>query len=151
VRSFLLLAIAVCLPLFGCGGESLPTTYLVTGVVTHQGKPVQEAAVTLVPTNEKGRSASGLTDADGKFSVKTYIDPANSPDGALPGDYIVTVSKFTQPKIPDGLTPWEEQAWFTKNPAKSLLPKLYLSPSTSPVKMTVEKADPEPLTIELKD
>jgi len=150
VRSFLFSAV-IATTCVGCGGTEMPTTYPVTGAVTYDGRPVEGAAVALVPTSDKGRSASGITDREGTFSVSTYIDPANSPAGALPGDYIVTISKFSQPDMPKGLTPWEEQTWSTKNPAKSLLPKRYLSPSTSTVKLSVTGADVAPLTIELKD
>jgi hypothetical protein len=43
-----------------------------------------------MPKGDQSRGASGFTDNEGKFELTTY-----SPgDGALPGDYVITVSKF---------------------------------------------------------
>lgn len=70
----------------GCGG-SQPKTYPVTGTVTSQGKPLPDAIVTFVP--EQGRHASGVTDAEGKFTLTT-VQPG---DGAMAGRYRVIVSE----------------------------------------------------------
>ena len=71
----------------GCG-PSRPETAPVTGVVTLDGKPVEGASVMLTPEGE-GRPALGMTDMEGKFSLKTF-EPG---DGAMLGKHHVTVRK----------------------------------------------------------
>ena len=135
----------------GCSGEGFPETHAVTGVVMHQGNPVEGATVTLVPSDPKGRSASGVTDAEGKFAATSYFSPEHQPKGALPGDYAITVSKVEIRELPEGLTPEEAQAAFAElGPPKNLLPNAYRSPNTSGLKVTVGDAPPEPLTLELE-
>jgi len=68
----------------GCGGKDKPVK--VSGVVTLDGAPLADAKVTYINTSG-GRSAWGLTDSEGKFALTTIT----SNDGALPGEYKVTV------------------------------------------------------------
>lgn len=76
-------SLALLAPLAGCGGSSaIP----VQGTVTLDGKPIAEAVVTFAPQAE-GEPASGVTDADGKFTLKRR--EAN--DGVPVGAYAVTV------------------------------------------------------------
>ena len=134
----------------GCGGEDYPETYPVTGVVTYQGSPVQGADVVLVPSNPDVRSAGGYTDAEGKFSVKTYFSPEHHVEGAMSGEYGVTVSMMEKREIPPDLKPEEVMAYHMKlGPPKSLLPKKYSAPNTSGFKVSVGDAPPEPLKLEL--
>jgi len=68
----------------GCGGGKVK----VTGVVLLDGKPVEGAVVTFHPADPgKGHQASGTTDAEGVFRLST----TKPDDGAVPGDYKVTV------------------------------------------------------------
>jgi len=135
----------------GCGGPEFPATYPVTGTVMYKSAAVDGATVNFVPADPKGRSASGITDKDGKFTLKTYIDPEHQPDGAHEGSYTITVSKIPVLTPPPGLDQWQEQEWFTKNGnVKSLLPKKYQIPERTDLKATVGKTN-EPLTLELKD
>jgi len=151
VRSEILTVAAVAsFVLAGCGGEDYPSTVPVTGVVNYQGKALEGATVTLAPTDQKGRSASGITDAEGKFSVKTFYGADHNPEGALPGDYLISVNKVQTVTPPAGMTQWEEQAWFTKQgPPKSFVPAQYTSPERSGLKVTVGKTSPEPLKLDL--
>ncbi|GIX00313.1 MAG: hypothetical protein KatS3mg111_3645 [Pirellulaceae bacterium] len=73
--------------LVGCGSGG-PDPVPVSGKVLYQGKPVADATVTFLSTSG-GRSASGKTAADGTFTLTTN----KTGDGAVPGDYIVTISK----------------------------------------------------------
>jgi hypothetical protein len=136
----------------GCSGNDFPETYPVTGTVTYRGSPVEGATVILVPSDPALRSASGVTDAEGKFSVATYFDPRNQPAGAMSGDYAVTVSKVEAFKAPEGAKREEIEAAFVKaGPPKTLLPKAYQSPETSGFQVKVDSASPEPLSLDLQD
>lgn len=135
----------------GCG-ESYPETYPVTGTVTYNGKPVEGANVALVPSDPAVRSAGGMTDARGSFSVKTYFDSEHQSEGAMPGDYGISVSKPGVVETPAGLKPEEAMAYYMKHgPPKALLPTKYQVPAKSGFKVTVGDASPEPLRLDLKD
>ncbi len=173
MRSHLAVTAAVLLGAAGCSGANFPPTYAVTGVVKYQGKPVEGATVILVPGDAAVRSASGVTDAEGNFSVTTYFDAAHQPGGAMSGRYTVTVVKTAQasnaaspqeaatggrqggmPSVaesPGEMSPQEAMEAFKKNgPPKSLLPKAYGNPATSDLKVTIDGASPAPLDLELK-
>lgn len=84
-----ILAVAVlAAALVGCG-PGHPPTYSVTGIVTLNGDPVEGARVYFAPTDPKGKTASGDTDAQGKFSLRSY----GANDGAQAGSYKVFVTK----------------------------------------------------------
>src|SRR5262245_17600189 len=70
----------------GCGGPDKPVK--VRGVVLLDDQPLAGATVTFLPVAGTSRTANGRTDADGAFRLTTYT----TNDGALPGEYIVTVS-----------------------------------------------------------
>ena len=136
----------------GCWSSGGPTTYPVQGLVQLEGKPVEGATVTLIPQETEGRSASGMTDAEGNFEVTTYVSPALQAKGAMPGVYDIVVSKMEVRELAEDLSPQEAQAAFQKmGPPKNLLPKKYRSPNTSGLSVTIEDGSPEPLTLELED
>jgi hypothetical protein len=90
------LAAALLLTGVGCGRKVKPIR--VEGVVLLDDKPLKDAMVTFVPEEGHGRVAAGLTDDDGKFELTT----ATSGDGALPGNYKVTVA-VAPPPDPDAV------------------------------------------------
>ena len=69
---------------------------MVEGTVTYNGVPLAEATVSFQATAMDGESASGTTDASGRFRL-TSIGAVGSGRGALPGDYRVTVEKRELP------------------------------------------------------
>lgn len=71
----------------GCGPGG-PSLYKAGGTVTHNGQPVSGANVTF--QYEDGNSASGVTDAAGKYTL-TYL---GNPKGAAVGKCMVSVSKI---------------------------------------------------------
>jgi hypothetical protein len=154
--------------LIGCSGSS--PTEKVSGVVTLDGTPVEAAAVTFVPDDPAtGKSAAGITDKDGKFTLTTFVGG----DGALPGSYKIQVSKYETPDgghNPYGAQPAEEPAPAPNRPmteeeerenmqkgytaaaagpkgptraeaAKNNLPAKYASIATSGLAYTVVKGD----------
>ena len=71
--------------LVGCGGQR---PVKVSGTVKLHGQPIEGATVQFVPVKEGGRPATGMTKADGGFSLTTIEDQ----DGAMPGEYKVVIT-----------------------------------------------------------
>ncbi len=78
----------------GCGDDG-PPLHPVTGKVTLEGKPLANAGVMFFPRGSTlGNTCIGITDADGKYSLK----PENrGGTGAPEGDFDVTISKMKDP------------------------------------------------------
>jgi hypothetical protein len=90
--AFLLSAALMALaPLAGCGAKAVGVdgTVPVKGTVKLKGAPLAGATVTFAPSGS-GRSASATTDPQGTFQLTT-LKPG---DGAMPGEYKVTISKL---------------------------------------------------------
>lgn len=78
----------------GCGSGNKVAhrekTVTVSGVVTLNNSPVEGATVTFDPGPASStKAAFGVTDAAGKYSLTTY----ELNDGAMPGEYFVTITK----------------------------------------------------------
>ena len=111
-KTWLALCGGLRLGLAGCGEDpgvtDRPATVPVSGVVTLGGNPVEGATVTFhagVPApgqTAQGNSAVGQTDAEGRFQLKTF--EAN--DGAVPGEYVVTISKYEAAASGGGRAPY---------------------------------------------
>jgi hypothetical protein len=80
------LAAFLVLATVGCGGKD--RLVKVEGVVTLDGQPIAGAIVSFLPDEKGGRFAVGTTAQDGSYRLTTY----QKDDGALPGDYRVTVT-----------------------------------------------------------
>lgn len=61
----------------------------------YAGKPLAGATVSFW-ADKAPRAAVGVTTADGKFSLSMF----DANDGAMPGDNVITVSKFTASAAP---------------------------------------------------
>ena len=137
-----LLSLATIACVTGCGSSG-PAMAPVSGVVTVDGAPVENAAVMFVPEGG-GRPATGLTDADGKFSLET-LEPG---DGALVGNHKVTVTGVKTTGIQateDGLSgvvdPSQvKEEWF--------VPQKYSKPDTSGLTQEVKRGM-EPVELKL--
>jgi hypothetical protein len=81
----LALGVALWMVVAGCDRSGLNLAP-VEGVVTYKGSPLQGAAILFRP--ESGPFATGTTDANGRFILKT----ANH-EGALVGDHKVIITK----------------------------------------------------------
>jgi hypothetical protein len=119
----------------GCGasGKLVKTE----GLITLDGKPIAGATVTFHPEAEGGRMATGLTDADGIFQLQTFTEA----DGALPGDYKVTVIKTEALEASPSASGPEKmmKTMFNRSKKKpsSLLPKEYADVSRTPLRVHV--------------
>jgi hypothetical protein len=78
----------------GCGGGAkTPDFYPVKGQILLDGQPARFVNVSLTPkdsTDEDAPAATGQTNANGEFSIRSMIGPGY--DGALPGEYWVSLS-----------------------------------------------------------
>ena len=80
-----LLCFGLMITIAGCGASNPPTTP-VTGQVKYDGEALEGATVTLTPEagSADTRTASGITDADGNFTLTTIFSDGQSADGILP-------------------------------------------------------------------
>lgn len=71
----------------GCGSQTGPTTYPISGTVNYQGEPVPIGSITLVPDSTQGNrgAAVSLEIVDGKF------DSANAARGHVGGPHVATI------------------------------------------------------------
>ena len=128
------------------------------GVVLYKNAPVEgatltffaESAVSDAGSSSEQRPATAVTDASGHFSLMT-LQPD---DGVFPGQYTVVITK----NIPERVYTNEEmQAFFrqgkpTPIPAsKNELPEQYSKPTTSPLKVDLDKKGNKALKFELGD
>lgn len=139
--SLVILALAVFV---GCQpAGSGPTGYVVTGTVTYQGKPVDGAKIVFAPAAEGSgaQSAAGVSDERGVYKLQ-----------AMPGEYVVIVTKFTQPQPAAAAggeyVPPEEGA--AAPVPENILPAKYASATTSPLRVRVEPRENQ-FNIELTD
>lgn len=84
----------------------LPKRIPVSGIITQRGQPLYSVQVSFVPVDRNGHAAYATTDPRGKFTLE---DGVSSCFGAMPGNYIVTVSTSKKkwpkrPHIPDRYT-----------------------------------------------
>lgn len=122
-----LVVLVACL---GCGRSGTVPTAEVTGTVTYKESPVDKAVVTFFP--KQGRPATGLTDAQGRFTLSTF----KAGDGAVLGKHAVTISDpwpVKPPPLPErpGVNPYQEP--------KPRFPAKYADPNASPFAATVEE------------
>ena len=105
LRNWLL--VACSLTFTGCGGNLVT----VKGKVTLDGEPLSGATVSFVPMgqgSDKLGTPIGLTDDSGIF----YLTTRDQHDGAMPGEYKVTIKKYGMPdKQPTSLeTPHDRES-----------------------------------------
>ena len=128
----LLIVLSFLVPLTGCRqGPQINETEF---IVTLDGTPLEGAGINLIPKDEKGVRAFGMTDATGKCLVQTLLGETS---GTVAGEYAVTVSKNiskpTGKKIKgpnDVMTDVME--------GEEILPPLYNDPQKTPFTVTVK-------------
>lgn len=113
----------------GCGSDDGPDLVPAGGTVTYNGSTVPNATVSFVP--EAGAMATGVTDEQGKFSLKTA-----GKDGAVVAKHKVTIvaleggtaaaTEMPDPAAdPTAFAQAYEQASEKLEPPKSLVPEKY--------------------------
>ncbi|GAB4129473.1 hypothetical protein [Thermopirellula anaerolimosa] len=146
VCTFAAVGLAVLtLPGCGKGKTSVPKTYPTSIKITYRGQPLEGASVTLIPQDQSGRGASGVTNAEG---VAKLAIPGLA-EGAVPGKYWITVSKVEGGGAATATTAEEfykqQEAGANAAPSgpKQVLPVKYLSAQSSGLECTVAEQEGE--------
>lgn len=173
-RRFIALLPLTSLALFsfaltGCGGSDRPAVALASGIVKLDGIPMAGATVTFIP-KEGGRPGSGMTDAEGRYTIKTYEDA----EGGIVGEHKVAVMKVGgagafamvgeggDATVPngdesgendgsDGLSQLEETETKSSEQPTTIyfIPQKYINPETSGLRMTVPSEGSDALNLDL--
>jgi hypothetical protein len=130
------LVAALVLAVPGCSGEGRPVK--VNGVVTLDGKPLSDAVVRFIPEDKNGREATGVTGADGTFRLSTF----RSHDGALPGQYKVTVQQADATDVPPGLAEQIQAGGKTIKDAMDAFKKARAGTKRKPITILARYRDP---------
>lgn len=142
----ILLGMSLLCWLSGCGGGGdTPDTYTTTGVVTYNGEPLAGANVVFHPIQDGGgsRPGTGVTNENGEFTIRMF-----GQDGALPGDYKVTV--MIAP--PETEATDEEVYAEPTGDEESPIPRIYTTVLETPLTATVtEDAEKNHFTFSLED
>lgn len=101
-----------------------PPLTKVMGMVTFNGEPLSKATVALHPAEGK-YAAFGRSDSNGRFTLETF-DPG---DGAVAGQYIVTVTKTDLEYESDPIEPDTKPPLYQAE--QSMIPDAYSMPATS--------------------
>ena len=134
----------------GCSGSDdgdLPPRAAVSGIVTHNGQPVEGATVLFFPQGEHNHVATGLSNASGKYALQTF----GTNDGAVPAKFAVTVRKTEL--IYTGAAPVPGAADDAEVPPsveKHMLPEKYGDASTSGLEATVAAGQENVFNFELE-
>lgn len=110
-------------------------TIKVTGTVTMDGKPVDNAEVMFLPAG--GRMATGVTNSEGKFELSTNT----AGDGAVPGDHKVTIVEHYAAGKPPPMTP---------GPLPTRFPPQYSDPLQTPFSAKVERGGKNDFQFDIK-
>ena len=149
-----------CVGIVGCDADARFSR--IEGTVTYNGVPVEGAIVNFQATTPDGESASGFTNASGRYTL-TSVTAVDGGRGALPGEYRVAITKF-EPAPPDPYRDammreeisYEEyirrvNAGGPPPPPKHLLPEKYSSTGTSGLTATVVRGRNPPFDFNLTD
>lgn len=133
------------------GGSGSRGAVRATGLVIFGGKPLADATVTFDPASKDGKIAVGKTNGMGIFQLQT----PGLGNGALPGDYRVTVARFISDQ--KTLTPEEAKEYVVREKKPPPVPKItnvvpsqYASPETSGLRATVKPRGGQPFRFELQ-
>jgi hypothetical protein len=133
IRASGLLVLAI---LAGCS-KSSGSYATISGVVTHNGNPVDNGKVTFHSTaqvdGKPGTVASALTDSSGKYLIATV----GKEPGIPPGLYKVTITKMdAKGAPPEG---WDAGQAEASGAGINMLPKDYENVATTKLSVTLEQ------------
>jgi len=123
-------ALAAC-ALAGCGSP-LPSLTPVTGAVTYDGKPLEDAFVVFLPQGDtKGHGGMGKTNAAGRYEVMAA--KGNGRKGLPSGEYKVVISRR---RLPDGSLP-PPKVPPIESGARETVPERYTKVEETPLSATI--------------
>jgi hypothetical protein len=108
----------------------------VRGEVVYNGSPLKEGTVVYLPAQTgDARQASGGIKPDGSFALTTF----KNGDGVVPGDYNIVVYSFAPQagEVPSRAE-LEGAAEAGKPQRQVIIPEKYTTPTTTPLKDTVD-------------
>jgi hypothetical protein len=140
---FAVLAAAV-----GCSSGGSYAT--VSGVVTHNGTPVDGAKVTFYSTVESGEERIGPYSATTDSSGKYLIAHVGKQPGVPPGMYKVTITKLDVRSENVPAEGWDEGQIEASGMGKNTLPKDYERLATTKLSVTLEPGKIENKNFDLK-
>lgn len=127
------------LSLVGCSSKGELEPVPVAGTISHNNQPLTHGSVAFIPTDRtKGRSARATISEGGTFELTTF----DANDGALPGNYKVTVFCFDGTRDVPGSR--------LSKPGPSLIPERYNTADTTDLTATVGEKRTQ-VTLELHD
>lgn len=145
-RVLALCTTAVCLLVMGCDpGSSNPPTSPVTGKVTYNGAPVEDATIQFQPSDPEGKVATAKSAADGTYALSTF----ETGDGAMAGKYKISVRKLVS--VEQGVQQDGEHAGEPAFVNKDMLPKKYMSIDSSKLEFEVTAGGANTFDIDLTD
>jgi hypothetical protein len=126
----------------GCGNQQSRQTDLpdsvppVSGKVTLDEKPLKGATVLFNSADSSAPGAVGVTDAEGRYELSVGYSGGESKKGAIPGEYLVTVSLFVSPDGSPAPPPGPDEGPMMSGAMESL-PLRYWNVEETPLKATV--------------
>ena len=142
----------------GCKKAKIAGLVPAEGNLVYNGIPLAWSSIAFIPEDaSSGRPATGNTDENGKFILRTLGEP-----GALPGKYNVMVARFIVDEGPNSLKNWKKKRSDGEPEPKpnseatdvkviSAIPAKYQKAKQSGIKITVNSQGDRSLKIELKD
>jgi hypothetical protein len=136
-KQFIAISCSAVLALFvsltaGCG-KTGPKLVQVNGKVTMQGRPLTCGVVTFQPLEDgkvsTRRPSIGVIEESGTYRISTFANH----DGAMPGEYLVSVDGAVEKASGKALSIDPVEA----APIAGAVPKKYLTPQTSGLKAMV--------------
>ena len=150
-HAFYFVMIAALCTIFGCGGGGMKPikTEYIEGKVTYKGQPVAIASLVFSPVKEgEGHPAYGITDSSGTYRIQTSLGAPGR--GTTPGEYIVRISKTEGVPTGQFSTDPEGNRLAMVN-TRHVLPVIYDSAATSPLRATVTQGGPNKFDFDLVD
>ena len=146
------LACLLAATLAGCGGRGDDVeVFPVKGTVSFEGKPmVGGGSIAFIPTaGQQGKSAGGVINEDGTYSLSTYGDG----DGSMTGEFRVLITQvvYEEPDFGgDSDAGGGEPQAVSVVPEESRIPLTYSDPTASPLTAKVEAKELNEINFELK-
>ena len=133
------LVAALAITATGCGRGDKLLMADAGGTVTYNGDPVEGATVVFAP--DSGLPATGVTDAEGRFTWNTRGEP-----GAVVGPGKVAITAVEQLIVVEGREPTAQEL---ANMSRSLIPEKYSHPMTSELSADVKEDENNEFKFEL--